>query len=158
MLQSVQHPFIINLWGVFQDAGNLYMVMDFVPGGELFTLLRRSNVFRFPNKLINRLTTSLFLSASLTLLPSFTQLRLRWHLIICTVRISFTATSSQRTFFSTQMAISKLLISALRNLARRPRGRYAGRRTTLRQRYIVQSQLKALTLTQVLSDYPPATI
>ena len=45
MLQSVQHPFIINLWGVFQDAGNLYMVMDFVPGGELFTLLRRSNVF-----------------------------------------------------------------------------------------------------------------
>jgi protein kinase A len=47
MLQSVQHPFIINLWGVFQDAGNLYMVMDFVPGGELFTLLRRSNVFHF---------------------------------------------------------------------------------------------------------------
>jgi serine/threonine protein kinase len=45
MLQSVQHSFIINLWGVFQDAGNLYMVMDFVPGGELFTLLRRSNVF-----------------------------------------------------------------------------------------------------------------
>jgi serine/threonine protein kinase len=44
MLTSVQHPFIINLWGVFQDAGSLYMVMDFVPGGELFTLLRRSNV------------------------------------------------------------------------------------------------------------------
>ena len=44
MLQAVQHPFIINLWGSFQDATNLYMVMDFVPGGELFTLLRRSNV------------------------------------------------------------------------------------------------------------------
>ena len=44
MLEHVQHPFIINLWGSFQDAGNLYMVMDFVPGGELFTLLRRSNV------------------------------------------------------------------------------------------------------------------
>jgi len=53
MLASVQHPFIINLWGVFQDSGNLYMVMDFVPGGELFTLLRRSNVicFRFDNKI-----------------------------------------------------------------------------------------------------------
>ncbi|KAJ8589626.1 kinase-like protein [Rhizopogon salebrosus TDB-379] len=47
MLEAVQHPFIINLWGAFQDASNLYMVMDFVPGGELFTLLRRSN--RFPD-------------------------------------------------------------------------------------------------------------
>jgi protein kinase A len=47
MLLAVQNPFIINLWGSFQDATNLYMVMDFVPGGELFTLLRRSNV-RFP--------------------------------------------------------------------------------------------------------------
>jgi protein kinase A len=44
MLEAVQHPFIINLWGTFQDTANLYMVMDFVPGGELFTLLRRSNV------------------------------------------------------------------------------------------------------------------
>ncbi|EMD33218.1 hypothetical protein CERSUDRAFT_118264 [Gelatoporia subvermispora B] len=47
MLLSVQHPFIINMWGTFQDTANLYMVMDFVPGGELFTLLRRSN--RFPD-------------------------------------------------------------------------------------------------------------
>jgi len=47
LLQAVQHPFIINLWGSFQDSRNLYMVMDFVPGGELFTLLRRSN--RFPD-------------------------------------------------------------------------------------------------------------
>ncbi|KAH0588673.1 hypothetical protein H2248_004485 [Termitomyces sp. 'cryptogamus'] len=47
ILAAVQHPFIINLWGCFQDATNLYMVMDFVPGGELFTLLRRSN--RFPD-------------------------------------------------------------------------------------------------------------
>ncbi|KAI0821152.1 kinase-like domain-containing protein [Irpex lacteus] len=47
MLQAVTHPFIINLWGAFQDCTNLYMVMDFVPGGELFTLLRRSN--RFPD-------------------------------------------------------------------------------------------------------------
>ena len=44
MLLAVQHPFIVNLWGTFQDCTNLYMVMDFVPGGELFSLLRRSNV------------------------------------------------------------------------------------------------------------------
>ncbi|KAL4063563.1 kinase-like domain-containing protein [Scleroderma yunnanense] len=46
LLEAVQHPFIVNLWGAFQDASNLYMVMDFVPGGELFSLLRRSG--RFP--------------------------------------------------------------------------------------------------------------
>ncbi|KIK69040.1 hypothetical protein GYMLUDRAFT_633267 [Collybiopsis luxurians FD-317 M1] len=46
ILSDISHPFIINLWGTFQDATNLYMVMDFVPGGELFALLRRSN--RFP--------------------------------------------------------------------------------------------------------------
>lgn len=44
ILADISHPFIVNLWGTFQDATNLYMVMDFVPGGELFTLLRRSNV------------------------------------------------------------------------------------------------------------------
>lgn len=47
MLSRVQHPFIVNLWGTFQDSVNLYMIMDFVPGGELFTLLRKSQ--RFPN-------------------------------------------------------------------------------------------------------------
>ncbi|KAH8671941.1 catalytic subunit of the PKA [Tricladium varicosporioides] len=47
MLQEVKHPFLITLWGTFQDSKNLYMVMDFVEGGELFSLLRKSQ--RFPN-------------------------------------------------------------------------------------------------------------
>ncbi|EEA22606.1 cAMP-dependent protein kinase catalytic subunit [Talaromyces marneffei ATCC 18224] len=47
MLQRVKHPFLITLWGTFQDSKNLYMVMDFVEGGELFSLLRKSQ--RFPN-------------------------------------------------------------------------------------------------------------
>jgi protein kinase A len=46
ILSSVQHPFIVNLWGSFQDDANLYMVMDFIPGGELFTYLRKSKVKR----------------------------------------------------------------------------------------------------------------
>ncbi|CAO3701754.1 unnamed protein product [Rhizopus stolonifer] len=45
ILASIQHPFIVNLWGSFQDAANLYMVMDYVPGGELFSLLRKSKKF-----------------------------------------------------------------------------------------------------------------
>jgi protein kinase A len=44
MLQRVKHPFLITLWGTFQDARNLYMVMDFIEGGELFSLLRKSQV------------------------------------------------------------------------------------------------------------------
>jgi serine/threonine protein kinase len=43
-LLVVRHPFIINLWGSFQDTANLYLVMDYVPGGELFTLIRKSSV------------------------------------------------------------------------------------------------------------------
>jgi protein kinase A len=44
MLGEVKHPFLIMLWGTFQDSRNLYMVMDFVEGGELFSLLRKSGV------------------------------------------------------------------------------------------------------------------
>ena len=44
MLAEVKHPFLITLWGTFQDSKNLYMVMDFVEGGELFSLLRKSGV------------------------------------------------------------------------------------------------------------------
>ena len=44
MLQKVKHAFLVTLWGTFQDSRNLYMVMDFVEGGELFSLLRKSQV------------------------------------------------------------------------------------------------------------------
>jgi protein kinase A len=47
MLQKVKHPFLITLWGTFQDSKNLYMVMDFIEGGELFSLLRKSQVSSF---------------------------------------------------------------------------------------------------------------
>ena len=49
MLADVKHPFLITLWGTFQDSKNLYMVMDFVEGGELFSLLRKSGVSLIPS-------------------------------------------------------------------------------------------------------------
>lgn len=52
MLGEVKHPFLITLWGTFQDSRNLYMVMDFVEGGELFSLLRKSGVCFVPWKLV----------------------------------------------------------------------------------------------------------
>ncbi|KAI9315523.1 kinase-like domain-containing protein [Dichotomocladium elegans] len=47
ILEHVANPFLINLWGTFQDDTNLFMVMDYVPGGELFNVLRKSK--RFPD-------------------------------------------------------------------------------------------------------------
>jgi protein kinase A len=47
ILESVAHPFLVNMWGTFQDNVNLFMVMDYIPGGELFSVLRRSQ--RFPD-------------------------------------------------------------------------------------------------------------
>lgn len=44
MLSRSRHPFLVTLWGTWQDSRNLYMVMDFVEGGELFSLLRKSQV------------------------------------------------------------------------------------------------------------------
>ena len=47
MLKLVEYPFLIRMWGTFQDARNIFMVMDYIEGGELFSLLRKSQ--RFPN-------------------------------------------------------------------------------------------------------------
>ncbi|KAI9300328.1 kinase-like domain-containing protein [Cunninghamella echinulata] len=47
ILESVAHPFLVNMWGTFQDDSNLYMVLDYIAGGEMFSLLRRSQ--RFPD-------------------------------------------------------------------------------------------------------------
>ncbi|TPX47991.1 hypothetical protein SeMB42_g03136, partial [Synchytrium endobioticum] len=46
ILEQLRHPFLVNLFGVFQDSQNLYLVLEYVQGGELFTYLRKSG--RFP--------------------------------------------------------------------------------------------------------------
>ena len=46
ILNSLSHPFIVKMAGMTQDPKFLYIGMEFVPGGELFTYLRR--VVRFP--------------------------------------------------------------------------------------------------------------
>ena len=38
--QSLNHPFIANLKGIQQDARSLYLIMDFVDGGELYKLIQ----------------------------------------------------------------------------------------------------------------------
>ena len=47
ILMSVNHPFLVTLFAVAQDKRNLYMLLEFINGGELFTHLR--NAGRFNN-------------------------------------------------------------------------------------------------------------
>ena len=47
-LAMFDHPFIIKLEYAFQDQMNLYMIMEFVNGGELFYHLHKSNRDGFP--------------------------------------------------------------------------------------------------------------
>lgn len=41
ILSMIEHPFIVNMAGHFQDPAALYMVIEYVQGGELYSHLRR---------------------------------------------------------------------------------------------------------------------
>jgi serine/threonine protein kinase len=45
ILCSIHHPFIVNMYTSFKDAKHLYMLMEFVIGGELFSQLRKAGRF-----------------------------------------------------------------------------------------------------------------
>jgi len=45
ILQKIQHPFIVRLHYAFQTADKLYMILDYVNGGELFFHLKKEGRF-----------------------------------------------------------------------------------------------------------------
>lgn len=45
MLQCSNNPFIVQLKYSFQTSEKLYMVMDFIQGGELFSHLKKQQKF-----------------------------------------------------------------------------------------------------------------
>ena len=45
ILNTIKHPFIINFDGFFQDEKFLYLSLELVNGGELFTYLREVGRF-----------------------------------------------------------------------------------------------------------------
>ncbi|GAB5589873.1 Cytochrome c oxidase subunit 1 [Umbelopsis nana] len=49
VLSKVNFPFIVDLYCTFQDANNLYMLQEYVIGGELFSHLRKAG--RFTNEM-----------------------------------------------------------------------------------------------------------
>ena len=46
ILSSIRHPFIVNMEAHFQDSYFLYLVLELVPGGEFFSLLRKIRTLR----------------------------------------------------------------------------------------------------------------
>jgi protein kinase X len=45
LLQEIDHQFIVNLKGFTQDSKYIYLVLEYIPGGELFTVLRQKGNF-----------------------------------------------------------------------------------------------------------------
>jgi len=45
ILTSINHPFLVTLYAVAQDRANLYMLLEYIIGGELFTHLRKAGKF-----------------------------------------------------------------------------------------------------------------
>lgn len=57
------HPFITTMVASFQDTDSLYMLLDYCPGGEVFSYLRRARRFNEP--------TSQFYAAEIVLILEF---------------------------------------------------------------------------------------
>ncbi|WWC71841.1 uncharacterized protein I206_105800 [Kwoniella pini CBS 10737] len=45
ILEKVRHPFVVELYATYQDQLNVYMLLSYIPGGELFSHLRRAGRF-----------------------------------------------------------------------------------------------------------------
>ncbi|CAB0042149.1 unnamed protein product [Trichogramma brassicae] len=45
ILQSIKHPFIVDLHYAFQTQGKLYLILEYLGGGELFTVLGKNRIF-----------------------------------------------------------------------------------------------------------------
>ncbi|XP_065324809.1 cAMP-dependent protein kinase catalytic subunit alpha-like isoform X3 [Gordionus sp. m RMFG-2023] len=45
ILQAINFPFLIHMENTFKDNSNIYMVLEYVPGGEMFLHLRKLNRF-----------------------------------------------------------------------------------------------------------------
>jgi serine/threonine protein kinase len=49
ILVTLKHPLIVNMWGSFHDQRYIYMLLEYIVGGEFFTHLRKAG--RFDNEL-----------------------------------------------------------------------------------------------------------
>lgn len=89
ILGYVSHPFLVKLWGSFQSESHVFLVMDYIPGGELFHQLRKNKVtFKLLLCTITHSFHHPFFCSCRSLLkmkPGFTLPRLRWLSSICII-------------------------------------------------------------------------
>eukprot|EP01113_Clastostelium_recurvatum_P006206 TRINITY_DN12814_c0_g1_i3.p2 TRINITY_DN12814_c0_g1~~TRINITY_DN12814_c0_g1_i3.p2 ORF type:complete len:424 (+),score=104.72 TRINITY_DN12814_c0_g1_i3:1456-2727(+) len=60
ILTSIDHPFIVNLYKTYQDDRYLYMLEEYIIGGEMFSHLRRAG--RFSNEVARFYTAEIVLA------------------------------------------------------------------------------------------------
>ncbi|KAL4474702.1 hypothetical protein ABPG72_002295 [Tetrahymena utriculariae] len=56
ILENLDHPFIVNMYSAFQDKYNLYLIMDYLPGGDLRYHIKQTKIFSEQNASYLRLT------------------------------------------------------------------------------------------------------
>jgi serine/threonine protein kinase len=81
ILEELNMPFLVKMAGTFQDSNSLFIILEYIQGGELFSYLRKSGVsFKFDNSVFR------------IMLLDFMQQKLFWRLNIFMVKISFIGT------------------------------------------------------------------
>jgi protein kinase A len=68
ILSSASHPFIVRLFSTFQDHSNVYFLMEYVSGGELFSHIRRH--VRLSNAVARFYTAEIILAVSVREKPN----------------------------------------------------------------------------------------
>lgn len=82
ILEELNMPFLVKMLGTFQDSNSLFIILEYIQGGELFSYLRKSGVCLL---LLN-------ISAFQIMLLDSMLLKLFWHSNIFMARISFIGT------------------------------------------------------------------
>ena len=62
ILADVRHPFVVKLHYAFQTEGKLYLILNFLRGGDLFHRLSKEVIYKFICMLIN-LDDAVFISS-----------------------------------------------------------------------------------------------
>jgi hypothetical protein len=93
-----QHPFILRLFATYKDPFRLYMLLEFCPGGELFTVLHTptrvhgalenplDRILGFPDSF--NASVHVVVVAGFFFLPWFGRTACRWRRVAFTARVS----------------------------------------------------------------------